>query len=67
MSQCKEILSYLESGNRLTNADAVRLWGCYRLSGRIKDLRDMGYDIRCDIEANKGKHGYHGVYWMEVE
>lgn len=67
MSQCDDILKYLQSGRTLTNAEAAALFNCYRLSGRIKDLRDMGYAIGRKDVPNKESVGYHGEYYMEGE
>lgn len=41
MSQTKAILHYMEEGHRITPQDALRLFGCSRLSGRIKDIEEM--------------------------
>lgn len=43
--QTGAIKHYLESGKTLTNAEAAKLFGCYRLSARIKELRDAGMNI----------------------
>ncbi len=67
MSQCQKILAHLQSGKTLTNAQAASLWECYRLSGRIKELRDRGYDIGRRDVPNKNGVGTHGVYYMEAE
>ncbi len=67
MSQCQKILEYLQSGKGLTNADAAMMWDCYRLSGRIKDLRDRGFVIERKDVPNKNGVGTHGVYYMEAE
>lgn len=55
MSQNDQILQYLREGNRLTPIDALQLFGCFRLSGRINDLRNMGYDIHTDMVTNGHK------------
>jgi len=46
-SQRKQILKYLQKpGNTLTSLQALHLFGCARLSGRIHELRhDYGYPI----------------------
>lgn len=67
MTQCEKILAYLQKGNTLTNADAARMWDCYRLSGRIKELRDRGFKIERKDVPNKNWTGTHGVYYMEVQ
>lgn len=48
-SQNSEILAYLEAGNTLTPLEALRKFGCFRLSGRIYDLKKMGYLIATDL------------------
>lgn len=67
MSQTEQILKHLQSGKTLTNADAVALCDCYRLSGRIKDLRDRGFEILRKDVPNKNGIGTHGVYYMEAK
>jgi hypothetical protein len=49
MSQCTEILKYLQSGRKVTPLMALGRWGCFRLAGRILELRDRGHTIRTDI------------------
>lgn len=57
MSQELKILMALKSGERLTPIDALERFGCFRLSGRILDLRRQGYEILTEmIETNTGKH-----------
>lgn len=67
MSQCEKILAYLQSGKELTNAGAAVMWDCYRLSGRIKELRDRGFNIERKDVPNKNGVGTHGVYYMKKE
>lgn len=45
-SQNKMILNYLTAGHTLTGLDAIKLFGAYRLSGRIFDLRKAGRPIQ---------------------
>ena len=47
-SQCKKIAAWLENGNRLTQLEALNLFGCFRLASRIHDLRDSGMDIKME-------------------
>lgn len=45
-AQNAKILRYLQEGNTLTSIQALELFGCLRLSGRIYDLaRVRGYSI----------------------
>lgn len=55
-SQNKQILAYLEAGNSLTAMDALRLFGCFRLTSRIHDLTQRGVAIlRRYITVDSGK------------
>jgi len=57
MSQEKQILHYLKAGHKLTPLEALKRFGCLRLSGRVYDLRRAGHKIVSDIiEVSDGKH-----------
>jgi len=62
-SQCEEILAHLKSGKRITPMDALGLFGCFRLSARILDLKDEGHAIKKEIVHNNGKR--FAEYYME--
>tara|TARA_R110002012_G_scaffold272696_2_gene458319 strand:- start:83 stop:298 length:216 start_codon:yes stop_codon:yes gene_type:complete len=50
-SQKRKILRYLEEGNRLNPMQALNLFGCFRLSAVIFDIRaDKGYEY---VKTNK--------------
>ena len=58
VSQEKQILKYLKTHKkRITPLDALKLFGCMRLSGRIFDLREEGHDIRTEIETVEYEDG----------
>ncbi len=44
-SQNAKILEWMLHGNKITQLDALKLCGCFRLASRIHDLRERGYDI----------------------
>jgi len=44
-SQNALIKGWLLNGNSLTTLDALNMFGCFRLSARIANLREEGYDI----------------------
>ena len=46
--QNRVILLFLESGGSLSTMDALEKFGSFRLSARIKNLRDLGYNIQTD-------------------
>lgn len=55
-SQNARILSHLKNGGRITSLEALNQFGCLRLSARIKDLRDRGYEIQSQfIDVPSGK------------
>lgn len=55
--QTKAIKEHLEAGHTLTNKEAVDLFGCYRLSARIKELRGAGMDIRTVMMEGETRYG----------
>ena len=55
-SQNKAILAYLQEGKTITAIEALRLFGCFRLTSRIHDLTKRGVAIsRKYIITNNGK------------
>ena len=58
MSQNEKILKYLKTHRRgITPQQAYEKFGCLRLSGRIFDLREMGYDISSTLIDVKNRYG----------
>ena len=49
MSQCDVILEVLQRGETITPAQAYELCGTLACHSRISELREQGYDIRCEI------------------
>lgn len=67
MTQNEMILDYIKKNGSITNYEAFGL-GCCRLSGRIHDLRALGYPIVMRRETKKnlnGKYKTYGVYTLE--
>lgn len=56
-TQCDKILKYLMAHKGITQAQAVEKFGCYRLSARIFDLKEQGYDIRTIRCVKKNDEG----------
>lgn len=55
-SQSAMILRDLKRGKTVTALDALRRYGCLRLSGRIYDLRQDGHQItKTMVEVGEGK------------
>lgn len=44
-SQSDQILAHLQSGQTITSLEAIELYGCTRLGGRIYDLHEAGHKI----------------------
>lgn len=56
VAQKKQIAVYLLAGNSITQMDALRMFGCFRLASRINDLRNEGYDIATErVVTSNGK------------
>ena len=53
MSHNEQILAHLKSGKTITQEEAIDNFRCFRLSGRIYDLRERGHDIQSHmVEVN---------------
>lgn len=62
-SQAKQILAYMQAGNRITGIDAFVHFQCFRLPARIADLRAEGHDIKSGfVTTDTGKHVKQ--YWI---
>jgi hypothetical protein len=63
MTQNDQILRYLEAGN--TPMDALRLFGSFRLSARIFELRQKGHKIGKVILRTNDTN--YACYYMETD
>lgn len=54
-TQTENILNYLKEGNSITPIEALNLFGCFRLSARIFDIREMGVEIETTRVVKNGK------------
>lgn len=61
-TQSSKILRYLMEHGSITGAEALNRFNCWRLSARIKDLRDAGVDITTIRVENLGNSGTHAKY-----
>lgn len=62
LSQQAQILEYLKSHRGISQAEAIDAFGCYRLSARIKDLRDRGFYVSVIMEDGVNRFGRHTRY-----
>lgn len=58
LTQNEKILNYLQTHKKgISPLEALEKFGCLRLSGRVFELKDMGYDIVTNIETTTNSHG----------
>ena len=57
LTQRRNILLYLQGGNRLTPLQALTMFGTLRLSGHVFVLRERGHSIKTTMIAVKGRSG----------
>lgn len=53
-SQREQIREHLKAGKTLTPLQALELFGCFRLSGRVLELRQEGLPIETTIRETEG-------------
>ena len=65
-SQKKLILEYLRAHGSITPMDAITHCNrCFRLSARIWDLREEGYNIVTDDKDKDGNSVNYAIYRLE--
>jgi len=62
-TQCAEVLDYIRREGSITPREAMT-FGCYRLAARVKDLRELGWQIVTEREDHDG--GEHARYTLKV-
>ena len=66
-TQLKQVLAHLKQGKTISQAEAIDLFNCYRLSAIIQRLRNAGYDIVTHYEKNSQTTGRHARYELITE
>jgi len=69
MTQCERVLEYMQRFGSITAAEAVMDLGVYRLSARIADLRNEGYEIKSKMESGRNRFGektHYSRYTLEA-
>lgn len=56
-SQCERIVDYMRQFGTITQLEALRDLGCFRLASRINDLKRKGYSIRREMITVKNRYG----------
>lgn len=55
ISQRENILKYIREHGSITPMEALSEFGCFRLSGRIFELRQQGWNINTEQMFSNGK------------
>ncbi len=69
-AQRAQALDYLKRNGKITSMEAIELFGCTRLSGRIHDLRTEGYSILTEMTEGKTRSGHpcrYATYYLDRE
>jgi len=61
MTQREMIRHDLEAGKTITPLYALENYGCYRLSARICELREMGMDIITKQHSNDNMYAHYSL------
>lgn len=56
-TQCEMVIEYIEDNGSITSMEAFQDLGITRLSARIHDLKEKGYDIIGHDVKHVGKNG----------
>lgn len=62
--QNARILEHLQNGGFVTPLFALREWGCFRLSGRVFDLKKRGYNIVAEIVNDTATGKRYAKYYI---
>ena len=66
MTQNEQIIEYLKTGASITPLEALRMFGCFRLAGRIFELKEKGWPIISErLEVEKGRRV--GQYTLQTD
>ena len=57
MSQTQAVLEYIKRYGSISSLEAFRDLACMRLSGRVYDLRKLGFNIVAETETSTNRMG----------
>lgn len=66
LTQYDRVLDHLQRNGKLSQKQAIRLYGAYRLSAIIYNLRQNGYTITTNFKSGKNRFG-DNVSWAEYK
>jgi len=58
VSQKKQILHWMKLGRSITPIEALDMYGCFRLSAVIYDLKKEGHSIQMELVKNQNDKKY---------
>ena len=56
LSVTDRLESHLRLGRKITQLQALKMWGCMRLGARVHELRSAGMNIATKTITQNGKH-----------
>ena len=66
LTQYDRVLDHLKRNKKLSQKQAINLFGCYRLSAVIYLLKKDGYKISTSFKTGKNRFG-DSVSWAEYK
>ena len=57
MNQTEQVLMYIKQFGSITSLQAFKDLGCTRLSARIADLKEAGYEFECTRKTSRNRFG----------
>lgn len=66
LTQYDRVLDHLLKNKKLSQKQAINLYGAYRLSAIIYNLRKDGYNISTNFKSGKNRFG-DSVSWAEYK
>lgn len=66
LTQYDRVLDHLQKNRKLSQKQAINLYGAYRLSAIIYNLRKDGYNITTSFKSGKNRFG-DNVSWAEYK
>ena len=66
LTQYDRVLDHLLKNKKLSQKQAINLYGAYRLSAIIYNLRKNGYNISTNFKSGKNRFG-DTVSWAEYK
>ena len=66
LTQYDRVLDHLKKNKKLSQKQAINLYGAYRLSAIIYNLRKDGYNITTSFKSGKNRFG-DNVSWAEYK